>query len=38
VKRLLMESVIPEEGQAGHDDQYGYGLLDIEGLLAAAQS
>ena len=38
VKRLLMESVIPEEGQAGHDDQYGYGLLNIEGLLAAAQS
>ena len=38
VKRLLMESVVPEEGQAGHDDQYGYGLLDIGGLLAAAQS
>lgn len=38
VKRWLMESVNPQEGQVGHDDQYGYGLLDIDGLLAAAQS
>ena len=38
IKLLLMESVTPEEGQTGHDDQYGYGLLNIEGLLAQAQA
>lgn len=38
VKRWLMESSRPQEGQVGHDDHYGYGLLDIEALLAAAQS
>jgi subtilisin family serine protease len=38
VKRWLMESVTPREGQTGHDDQYGYGLLNIGGLLDAAQS
>ena len=38
VKRWIMESAQPEEGQVGHDDQYGYGLLDIESLLAAPQS
>lgn len=38
VKRWLMQSVVPEEGQTGHDDLYGYGLLDIKGLLDAPQS
>ena len=37
VKRWLMESVTPQEGQTDHDDNYGYGLLNIEGLLAMAQ-
>jgi len=34
VKTWIMESAVPEEGQSGHDDRYGYGMLDIEGLLA----
>jgi serine protease AprX len=38
VKRWLMESVTPEEGQAGHDDAYGYGLLNIQALLDAPQA
>lgn len=37
VKRWLMQSVVPEEGQVGHDDLYGYGLLNIKGLLEAPQ-
>lgn len=38
VKRWLMESAVPDEGQVGHDDDYGYGLLNIQGLLAAPQA
>ena len=37
VKRWLMQSAVPEEGQVGHDDDYGYGLLNIQGLLSASQ-
>jgi len=37
VKQWLMDSVTPQEGQAGHDDQYGYGLLNIRALLDASQ-
>ena len=37
VKQWLMESVTPEEGQTGHDDQYGYGLLNIQALLDVSQ-
>ncbi len=37
VKRWIMESAVPDEGQVGHDDDYGYGLLNIQGLLAAPQ-
>ncbi len=32
-----MQSVQPKEGQSGHDDNYGYGLLDIEALLDIAE-
>ena len=38
VKMWLMNSAVPQEGQSGHDDNYGYGLLDIEGLLETAQA
>ncbi|MCH1461646.1 MAG: S8 family serine peptidase [Candidatus Poseidonia sp.] len=37
VKTWLMDSAVPEENQNGHDDKYGYGMLDIQGLLAQAQ-
>jgi subtilisin family serine protease len=37
VKQWLMDSVTPQEGQTGHDDQYGYGLLNIQALLDASQ-
>ena len=37
VKTWLMDSAVPEENQNGHDDRYGYGMLDIQGLLAQAQ-
>ena len=36
VKEWIMQSVQPKEGQSGHDDNYGYGLLDIEALLDLA--
>ena len=36
VKDWIMKSVQPKEGQSGHDDNYGYGLLDIEALLDLA--
>lgn len=36
VKDWIMQSVQPKEGQSGHDDDYGYGLLDIEALLDLA--
>ncbi|MGB0365478.1 MAG: S8 family peptidase [Candidatus Poseidoniaceae archaeon] len=36
VKDWIMQSVQPKEGQSGHDDNYGYGLLDIQALLDLA--
>jgi subtilisin family serine protease len=38
VKTWLMESSAPEEGQTGHDDRYGYGLLQIKELLERVDS
>jgi len=36
VKDWIMQSVPPKEGQSGHDDTYGYGLLDVQALLGLA--
>ena len=36
VKNWLMQSAVPEEDQSGHDDRYGYGMLNIQALLAQA--
>lgn len=36
VKDWIMQSVQPKEGQSDHDDNYGYGLLDIDALLQLA--
>jgi serine protease AprX len=36
VKQWMMESAIPEEGQVTHDDYYGYGLLNVAGLIQEA--
>lgn len=36
VKRWLMDSAVPEEGQTTHDDYYGYGLLNVAGLIELA--
>jgi serine protease AprX len=36
VKEWIQQSVAPQEGQSGHDDDYGYGLLKIQALLDAA--
>jgi len=36
VKEWIQQSVQPEEGQNGHDDDYGYGLLKIQALLDQA--
>ena len=36
VKRWLMESAVPEEGQTTHDDYYGYGLLNVSGIIDLA--
>ena len=36
VKRWLKDSAVPEEGQATHDDYYGYGLLNVSGLIDLA--
>ena len=38
VKEWLMESSHPREGQDGHDDHYGYGLLQIGNLLDSAST
>jgi serine protease AprX len=37
VKDWLMQTVQPKDGQTDHDDNYGYGLLDIEALLEKAE-
>ena len=36
VKDWIMQSVQPQDGQSEHDDDYGYGLLEIEALLELA--
>lgn len=36
VKDWLMQTVRPQEDQSGHDDKYGYGLLDVQALLDKA--
>ncbi|RJU94435.1 MAG: hypothetical protein DWC03_02770 [Candidatus Poseidoniales archaeon] len=36
VKQWLMNSAVPDEGQVSHDDYYGYGLLNIQGLIDEA--
>jgi len=33
VKQWLMDAAVPQEGQTGHDDQYGYGRLHITALI-----
>lgn len=38
VKEWIQQSVQPYEGQSGHDDDYGYGLLNIQALLDMAQA
>ena len=38
VKEWIQQSVTPREGQSGHDDDYGYGLLNIQQLLDAADA
>lgn len=38
VKEWIQQSVQPAEGQTGHDDDYGYGLLKIQALLDMADS
>jgi len=38
MKNWLMNSVRPQQDQTGHDDRYGYGLLDIEALIAIVDS
>ena len=35
-KDWIMQSVQPQDGQSDHDNDYGYGLLDIEALLELA--
>lgn len=36
VKDWIMQSVQPKDGQSDHDDNYGYGLLDVVALLEIA--
>ena len=31
-----MNSAVPKEGQTTHDDYYGYGLLNVSGLVDLA--
>tara|TARA_B110001452_G_scaffold228856_1_gene204487 strand:- start:1066 stop:2232 length:1167 start_codon:yes stop_codon:yes gene_type:complete len=38
VKEWLRQSVLPQDGQSGHDDNYGYGLLQIQALLDTANA
>ena len=38
IKQLILNSVKPRDGQEGHDDNYGYGLLQINDLLIASGS
>ncbi|DAC58490.1 MAG TPA: S8 family serine peptidase [Candidatus Poseidoniaceae archaeon] len=34
IKQALMDTAKPQPGQDGHDDNYGYGMLQLENLLA----
>ena len=36
VKEWIQNSVIPKDGQAEHDDYYGYGRLKVDALIATA--
>ncbi|MGB0515562.1 MAG: S8 family peptidase [Poseidonia sp.] len=36
VKQWIMNSAVPKEGQTTHDDYYGYGLLNMSGLVDLA--
>lgn len=36
VKQWLMDTVKPQNGQQGHDEYYGYGLLQVQALLDEA--
>jgi len=36
VKDWIMQTVQPKDGQTEHDNDYGYGLLDIEALIEKA--
>jgi hypothetical protein len=36
VKQWIMNSAVPKEGQTTHDDYYGYGLLNVSGLVDLA--
>lgn len=36
VKQWIRDSVMPYDGQNGHDDDYGYGRLQVDSLLAMA--
>ena len=38
IKQLILNSVKARDGQEGHDDNYGYGLLQINDLLIASGS
>jgi subtilisin family serine protease len=38
IKQLILNSVKTKEGQEGHDDNYGYGLLQIDNLIIASRS
>ena len=33
IKQALMETAKPLPGQDGHDDNYGYGLIQVENLI-----
>ena len=36
VKEWIQNSVVPQDGQAEHDDYYGYGRLSVDALIATA--
>ena len=36
VKQWLKDSAVMEDGQTTHDDYYGYGLLNVSGLIQQA--
>lgn len=38
IKDWIQQSVAPQEGQDGHDNNYGYGLLQIQNLLNTASA